>query len=56
VKSPPANHRRGRQIFYVFGFSRGAYTARALLGMLWMFGLLSVRNEGLIAAEFGEPK
>jgi uncharacterized protein (DUF2235 family) len=33
---------------YIFGFSRGAYTARALCGMLQMFGLLSRGNEGLI--------
>src|ERR1700733_13121138 len=33
---------------YVFGFSRGAYTARALCGMLHSVGLLSVGNEGLI--------
>lgn len=33
---------------YVFGFSRGAYTARALCGMLRMFGLLSQGNEGMI--------
>lgn len=37
----------GDQI-YIFGFSRGAYTARALCGMLKMFGLLSQGNEGLI--------
>jgi len=33
---------------YIFGFSRGAYTARALCGMLRMFGLLAPGNEGLI--------
>lgn len=33
---------------YIFGFSRGAYTARALCGMLQMFGLLTPGNEGLI--------
>jgi uncharacterized protein (DUF2235 family) len=33
---------------YVFGFSRGAYTARALCGMLHIVGLLSEGNEGLI--------
>lgn len=33
---------------YVFGFSRGAYTARALCGMLHMIGLLTEGNEGLI--------
>ena len=33
---------------YVFGFSRGAYTARALCGVLHAVGLLTVGNEGLI--------
>lgn len=33
---------------YVFGFSRGAYTARALCGMLHALGLLTKGNEGLI--------
>jgi uncharacterized protein (DUF2235 family) len=33
---------------YVFGFSRGAYTARALCGMLHIIGLLREENEGLI--------
>lgn len=32
---------------YVFGFSRGAYTARALCGMLYSVGLLTQGNEGL---------
>src|SRR5215469_15207254 len=33
---------------YVFGFSRGSYTARALCGMLHIVGLLTEGNEGLI--------
>ena len=33
---------------YIFGFSRGAYTARALAGVLHMFGLLYPGNDGLI--------
>lgn len=33
---------------YVFGFSRGAYTARALCGMLHIMGLLTEDNEALI--------
>src|SRR5713101_2524480 len=37
----------GDQIF-IFGFSRGAYTARALCGLLRMCGLLTPGNEGLI--------
>ena len=30
---------------YLFGFSRGAYTARALASLLKMFGLLHPSNE-----------
>ncbi len=37
-----------RDRIYVFGFSRGAYTARALCGMLHIVGLLTKGNEGLI--------
>jgi uncharacterized protein (DUF2235 family) len=37
----------GDQVF-IFGFSRGAYTARALAGMLHKVGLLSQGNEELI--------
>ncbi len=33
---------------FLFGFSRGAYTARALGGLLHMYGLLQRGNEGLI--------
>jgi uncharacterized protein (DUF2235 family) len=33
---------------YIFGFSRGAYTARALCGMLHTVGLLRPGNDGLI--------
>src|ERR1700722_574199 len=33
---------------YVLGFSRGAYTARALCGMLHIIGLLREDNEGFI--------
>jgi hypothetical protein len=33
---------------YFFGFSGGAYTARALCGMLHIIGLLREDNEGLI--------
>jgi uncharacterized protein (DUF2235 family) len=33
---------------FLFGFSRGAYTVRALAGLLHMFGLLCRGNEGLI--------
>lgn len=37
----------GDQVF-LFGFSRGAYTVRALAGVLHMFGLLYPGNNGLI--------
>jgi uncharacterized protein (DUF2235 family) len=37
----------GDQIF-IFGFSRGAYTARAICGVLHMFGVLTPGNEALI--------
>jgi uncharacterized protein (DUF2235 family) len=33
---------------FIFGFSRGAYTARAFAGMLHMFGLIRKGNESLI--------
>jgi len=33
---------------FIFGFSRGAYTARALAGVLHMFGLLCPGNNALI--------
>ena len=40
-------YEEGDQIF-LFGFSRGAYTVRALAGALHMFGLLCPGNEGLV--------
>jgi uncharacterized protein (DUF2235 family) len=40
-------YEEGDQIF-LFGFSRGAYTVRALAGMVHMYGLLHAGNEGLI--------
>lgn len=33
---------------FLFGFSRGAYTVRALAAMLHMFGLIAKGNDGLI--------
>lgn len=33
---------------YMFGFSRGSYTVRALAGVLHMYGLLCPGNDGLI--------
>jgi uncharacterized protein (DUF2235 family) len=40
-------YEEGDRVF-LFGFSRGAYTVRALAGVLHMFGLLYPGNEGLI--------
>lgn len=39
---------------YVFGFSRGAYTARALSGMLRTIGLLHPGSENLVPYAVGE--
>jgi len=41
-------YKEGDQI-YLFGFSRGAYTARALAGLLHGYGLLHRGNEGHLA-------
>jgi uncharacterized protein (DUF2235 family) len=41
------NYQEGDQV-YLFGFSRDAYTVRALAGVLHMFGLLCPGNNGLI--------
>jgi len=41
------NYQPGDSV-YMFGFSRGAYTVRALCGMLRIIGLLREDNEGLI--------
>jgi uncharacterized protein (DUF2235 family) len=41
------SYEEGDKVF-LFGFSRGAYTARALAGVLHMFGLLYPGNDGLI--------
>lgn len=40
-------HEAGDKLF-VFGFSRGAYTARALTSLLHMYGLLRPGNEALV--------
>lgn len=37
---------------YLFGFSRGAYTVRALAALLYMFGLLRKHNEALVPYAF----
>jgi len=36
-------YRAGDQI-YIFGFSRGAYTARALVALIWQYGLIGQSN------------
>jgi uncharacterized protein (DUF2235 family) len=41
------NYEDGDRV-YLFGFSRGAYTVRALAAMLHMYGLLRPGNEGLV--------
>jgi uncharacterized protein (DUF2235 family) len=37
-----------RDAIYIFGFSRGAYTARVLAGFLHAFGLIEARNLNLL--------
>ncbi len=41
------NYQAGDRI-YLFGFSRGAFTARVLASLIHNFGLLEVRNQNLI--------
>src|SRR5688572_26426384 len=41
------NYQEGDRIF-LFGFSRGAYTVRALAGMLFRVGLLEYGNDNLV--------
>jgi uncharacterized protein (DUF2235 family) len=48
-------YRDGDQIF-IFGFSRGAYTARALAGMIQKIGLLSQGNEELVPFAWAQYK
>jgi uncharacterized protein (DUF2235 family) len=48
-------YRDGDQIF-IFGFSRGAYTARALAGMIHKVGLLSQGNEELVPFAWAQYK
>jgi uncharacterized protein (DUF2235 family) len=43
------NHYEDDDRIYLFGFSRGAYTVRALAGALHMYGLLCPGNEGHLA-------
>lgn len=42
------NHFEPGDHLYIFGFSRGAYTARALASLLHMYGLLRSGNEALV--------
>jgi uncharacterized protein (DUF2235 family) len=45
------NYQPGDEI-YVFGFSRGAYTARSLVGLIRKCGLLTANDETLIAEAY----
>ena len=45
---PSADGQTVHDRVYLFGFSRGAYTARALASLLKMFGLLHPGNEAQI--------
>jgi uncharacterized protein (DUF2235 family) len=42
------NHYRPGDDIYLFGFSRGAYTARAVAAMLDLYGIVPPGNEGLV--------
>lgn len=42
------NHYDPGDRLYLFGFSRGAFTARAVAGMLHMYGLIRAGNEPLV--------
>jgi uncharacterized protein (DUF2235 family) len=42
-----AHHQPGDRL-YLFGFSRGAYTARAVASLLRLYGLLRIGNEALV--------
>lgn len=43
-----ANYRDPSDRIYIFGFSRGAFTARALAGMLWKIGILQPGAQNLV--------
>jgi uncharacterized protein (DUF2235 family) len=43
------NHYQDGDKVYVFGFSRGAYTARSLCSVLYMYGLIRPGNDPLVA-------
>ncbi|WP_408591283.1 DUF2235 domain-containing protein [Novosphingobium sp.] len=42
------NHFRAGDRLFILGFSRGAYTARAIAGMLKLYGLIMPGNEALV--------
>lgn len=42
------NHYRPGDNIYLFGFSRGAYTARAVAAMLDLYGVIPPGNDGLV--------
>jgi uncharacterized protein (DUF2235 family) len=44
----PRSALRARRLIYIFGFSRGAYTARALTGLLQRVGLVERGCDNLI--------
>ena len=44
--------RVGRDRIYIFGFSRGAYTARVLAGFIHAFGMMEKRNLNLLSYAF----
>ena len=44
-----ARHYNPGDRIFIFGFSRGAYTARAVAGAIHLFGLIRPENENLIA-------
>lgn len=46
----------GRDHIYIFGFSRGAYTARVLAGFIHAFGLVQPRNLNLVEYAYGAYK
>ena len=45
-----------RDRIYIFGFSRGAYTARVLAGFIHAFGLVQKRNLNLVDYAYGAYK
>lgn len=58
----PDGSEEGRDRIFIFGFSRGAYSARVLAGFIHAFGLIDARNLNLLAYAYraykgiSEPK